>query len=79
MVLCDIEVHGEHRGKGYARAIVEQVQHRLDTPLYTTGTFTASGAQRLSHMLPLLPGNQPSDNTGDMRFVHDWDARQPKY
>lgn len=79
VVLCDIEVHGDHRGKGYARDIVEQVQHRLNTPLYTTGTFTASGSQRLGHMLPLLPGSEPSNDTGDMRFVHDWENRQPKW
>lgn len=78
VVLCDIEVRGEHRGKGYARAIVEQIQHRLDQPLYASGTFTAAGSQRISHLVRQLPGNRVS-STDDMRFVHNWDEQIPKY
>lgn len=89
LALCDIEVHPDHRGKGYAKEIIKQVQDSEGgKTLYTSGSYTPTGYSRLvQNGNPLLPMLESSVRFGDthavrfddMTFVRDWDAMLPNH
>lgn len=79
--LCDIEVRNNYRQQGWVKKIAAMIEERENGTLYTSGSYTTLGYNRIAGLFPIHPSNKNSyhaEEFGDMTFVHDWDAPQYK-
>lgn len=80
LTACDIEVKPTERGKGFGRRAIEIARARHgNRPMWTTGSFSESGAAAFAKHLPVLPYEAPHVSTSEYQFVHDWEKMWPTY
>lgn len=76
-MLADIEIREEYRSKGYSKYLITTVEEFLGEKLYTSGSYTPLGYERLSRTLtnadPTKVVTGPTFR--DQNFVADWDQR----
>jgi GNAT superfamily N-acetyltransferase len=90
-VICDIEVHPDHVGKGYGMEIIRSVEKNIlnGRLIHSGGSYTPEGRKALGGKLPythdaktydhreeIANGEIPAASFRSMKFIHDWDMLQ---
>lgn len=71
-----VEVHPDHRGKGYSGDLIDQAEDHADKTLYTSGRLTPSGYDALIGRLDVHHGDDARVVENDRSLVRDWSARE---
>lgn len=76
LLVCDIEVREEYRGRGYSKEIVKAASEHFGIQVMTTGSYTPEGLVALKGRIPLARGSKEDETKPSfrsMKFVEDWD------
>lgn len=79
-MLADIETRDEYRGKGYARVTVAAVEALVGEKIYTSGSYTPLGYERLRGFLTNSDPTKVVDGPifRNQTFVESWENRWRK-